>query len=113
MHELSLTEKILRLVLEQAGNHKAAKITRIKLVIGDLSGIIPACVEQYFGLIAAGTIAAGAKLEFQRSKAELYCPVCEESFEKRPADFNCPRCGSLAQLTESGRECFVESIEVD
>ncbi len=112
MHELSLTEKMLRLVLEQAEKHPG-EITKIKLVLGDLSGIVPDCVAQYFRLIAAGTKAAGARLEFRRQPAILYCPICEWEFEKLPADFNCPRCGSLARLTESGRECFVESIEVE
>lgn len=113
MHELSLTEKILNLVLEQAAEHSAHRVTKIKMVIGELSGMIPECVDQYFRLIAANTPAAEAQLEFVKSKAKLYCPVCEQKFEKQLADFLCPTCKNLGQLTEGGRECFVESIEVD
>ncbi len=113
MHEQSLTEKMLKLVLEQAALHDARTIKQIRIVIGDLSGIIPGCVRHYFGIIAAGTPAEGARLDLVRGKALLYCPACGREFEKRPADFLCPDCGGLGRLTESGRECFVESIEVD
>ena len=113
MHELALTEKILRLVLTEAESHQAEKITKIKICVGELSGIIDDCVAYYFQLSARDTIAAGADLEFSHSKAKLFCPNCELEFEKTPRDFNCPVCGGLSRLTGSGRECFVESIEVE
>lgn len=113
MHELALTEKLLKLVLTEAESHQAQKITKIKVSIGELSGIIEDCVEFYFQLSAQNTIAAGAELEFTKCKATLFCPTCEQQFEKNPQDFNCPTCRGLSRLTDLGRECFVESIEVD
>jgi hydrogenase nickel incorporation protein HypA/HybF len=113
MHELALTEKMLKLVLSEAESHQAVKIIKIKIKIGELSGIIEDCVEYYFQLAARDTLAAGAELEFIRCKAVLFCPKCRREFEKKPPDFNCPDCGNLCRLTDSGRECFVESIEVE
>ena len=113
MHELALTEKMLKLVLTEAKNHQAQRVTKIKVSIGELSGMIEDCVAYYFQLSAQGTIAAGAELEFVKCKAKLFCPACEREFEKGPQDFNCPCCGGLGRLTEAGRECFVESIEVE
>ena len=40
MHEYSVTESMLSLALEKAGEHNAAKITRIDIVLGDMSGIV-------------------------------------------------------------------------
>ncbi|MGE5582169.1 MAG: hydrogenase maturation nickel metallochaperone HypA [Bacillota bacterium] len=113
MHELSLTEKILRLVLTEAETHRAKRVTKIKIVIGELSGILESCVEFYFQLIAKDTPAQGAKLEFTRAEARLYCIHCAKEFKKQPRDFLCPECGSLGRLTASGQECTVESIEVE
>lgn len=113
MHELALTEKLLNLVLTEAENHRAQRVTKIKIHIGELSGIIEDCVAYYFQLVAGDTIAAGAQLEFVKCKAMLFCPVCRREFEKSVQDFNCPICGGLSRLTEAGRECFVESIEVE
>ncbi len=108
-----MTEKIIKLVLAEAETHQAQRITKIKISIGELSGMIEDCVTYYFQLSTQGTIAAGAELEFVKCKARLFCPTCERQFEKSQRDFNCPECGGLGRLTDTGRECFVESIEVE
>jgi hydrogenase nickel incorporation protein HypA/HybF len=113
MHELALTEKMLRLILTEAENHQAEKITKINICLGELSGIIEDCVAYYFQLLARDTIAAGAELEFSLSTTRLFCPNCELEFEKTSRDFNCRVCGGLSRLTGSGREWFIESIEVE
>lgn len=113
MHEMALTDKILKVVLAEAQRNRAQKVNRIKIRIGELAGIVEDCVTYYFQLIARDTIAADAKLEFNICKATLFCPNCRREFEKTPQDFNCPACGGLGRLTGVGRECFVDSIEVE
>lgn len=113
MHELSLTEKFLKLVLDTAQQHKARKVTRIKLEIGDLSGIVAEAVTAYFELLARDTIAAGAKLQFRRIPAGLYCPNCQQEFTKAAEDFLCPVCKQLGRLTGNGHDCRVTRIEVE
>jgi hydrogenase nickel incorporation protein HypA/HybF len=113
MHELSITEKILDLVLETAAAHGAKRVSRVRFAVGELSGIVPGAVATYFELIAKETIAAGAQLDFRTISARLYCSGCRKDFDKPAGDFSCPDCGGLGRLGESGRECFVESIEVD
>ena len=113
MHELSLTEKILKIVLETAIANRASKVTAVKIVIGELSGIMAEAVATYFELIAKDTIAAGAELEFIKAEAVLYCSICEREFAKPSSDFCCPDCGNLGRLGASGHECSVTSIEVE
>lgn len=113
MHEQALTEKILRLVLAEAQAHQASRITRIRIAVGELSGVVPESVDFYYQLIARGTIAAGAELEFHPVPAVLRCIHCETNFSKPPGDFRCPHCGNLGRLTGIGQECTVESIEVE
>jgi hydrogenase nickel incorporation protein HypA/HybF len=113
MHELALTEKIFKLVIAEAAAHQAQKITKIKIVVGELSGMVEGSIEFYFRLIAKASIAEQATLEFNRVAARLYCIHCKKDFQKQARDFICPDCGNLARLTESGQECVVESIEVD
>jgi hydrogenase nickel incorporation protein HypA/HybF len=113
MHELSLTEKIFKIILAEAHSHQATRVTKITISVGELSGIVPGSVETYFQLLAKGTIAENAFLEFNRVPARLFCIQCQKEFTKKAADFTCPDCGNLARLTEIGQECLVESIEVD
>lgn len=113
MHEQALTEKILRLVLAEAKAHGASRITKIRITVGELSGVVPESVDFYFQLIARGTIADGAELEFHPTPATLHCVHCDLDFSKLPGDFRCPHCGNLGRLTGIGQECLVESIEVE
>lgn len=113
MHEMALTEKILNIVLHEAEAHHAKKIKQIGIVLGDLSGVVSDSMAMYFELIAKGTIAEGAVLEFTREKARLYCNQCQSEYIKDPGDFLCPSCGSLGRFTDVGRECTVQNIEVE
>jgi hydrogenase nickel incorporation protein HypA/HybF len=113
MHELSLTEKIFKLVLEEARAHQAKRVNKIKITVGDFSGVVEDSVETYFRLIARDTIAGAAQLEFTRSRASLFCAQCGSEYEKQPGDFNCPGCGNLGKIVDTGQNCYVESIEVD
>lgn len=45
MHELSITESILSIALEQAKAVPASKILKINLTIGELAGIVDECVQ--------------------------------------------------------------------
>ncbi len=112
MHELSMTQSILGIVLEKAQAVQATKITRIDLVIGELSGIIDECVRSCFELVSQGTIAAGATLCFSRPVTKLRCCQCGITFSP-DGDWSCPACRGLRTEIISGRECFVNSMEVD
>jgi len=113
MHELPVTMSILSIVLEHANAAQASKVTKIDLVIGNLSGFVPECIQFQFDILKRGTIAAEADLSFHQPPAELRCRNCETTYS--PDDFNlrCPSCGEQKIEIISGRECHVESIEVE
>lgn len=113
MHEYAVTKSIVRMVVEEASKNNASRVSRIHLVIGDLSSIIDDSVRMYFDLIAEGTIAKGAELVFERVKAEFFCKSCGQRYEKPAQGFACPWCGGLGSPTDVGKEFYVRSIEVE
>ena len=113
MHELSITQSILSLVLEQARAAQAARVTKISLTIGELTGIVDDCVQFYFELLSKDTIAAGASLSFERPDTSLRCRNCDTVFHPENLDWACPDCREQKVEIVSGRECQVNSIEVD
>ena len=113
MHELSITQSILSIALEKAKEAQAKKISRISLVIGEMSGIVDECVQFYFEQFSKDTIAAGASLCFSRPPAQFRCRHCATTFTPNDLDWTCPGCHRQEIEIVSGRECYVESIEVD
>lgn len=113
MHELSITQSMLSLALEKANEAKASKITRIYLVIGELSGIVDECVQFYFDFLSKDTIATGASLSFERKPTTLRCRKCETVFAPRNHDWSCPDCHEAGIEIISGRECYMESMEAE
>lgn len=111
MHELPITQNILEIALRHAGD--ATHITRINLVIGDLSSVIGESVQFYWDMLSEGTVAEGAVLHFDRIKARFLCSDCEAEFEPDGRKFDCPECDGVRVELIAGNEFRLESIEVE
>lgn len=113
MHEMAVTENILRIVLTQAESAGVSRVTKIGLVIGELSSIIDESVQMYFSLLSENTIAADAVLEFKHIPATLKCINCGHTFPKKDHHFTCPQCGGNSRFTGDAKEFYIEAIEVE
>lgn len=112
MHEMPITQEILRIVTQHAQKAGATHITHIHLVIGELASFIDDSIQFYFEMLSPGTPAEGAELHFNRIKTRFRCRKCEQEFEPENRDWQCPACGALGGDVIAGKEFYVESIEV-
>ena len=113
MHELSVTEQLLSITLEHADRANAKRVLKINLVIGDLTSFVGESIQFYFDLLSEGTKAEKASLSISRIPAKARCRQCQNEFIPEKMDWLCPRCGGLIGDVISGREFYVESIEVE
>ena len=113
MHELAITHNILNIALDEAGTAQAGKITRINLVIGELSGVVGDSVQFYFDFLSKDSVAEDAALDFKFVPAELRCLECLTSFNPKDSLWVCPDCQSRSVEVVTGRDCYIESIEVE
>ena len=113
MHELAVTQSMLNLALEHAERAGAGRITRINLVVGEISGIVNESVQFYFDFVSKGTLAEGAQLVFERLPARFRCRACGHEFALQDGNWACPACRALGGEFIAGREFYMESIEVE
>jgi hydrogenase nickel incorporation protein HypA/HybF len=122
MHELSTSEAIAELVLDEAKKRKAQKVLGIQIEIGGLSFLNPEQVKFWLELKFEETIARGAKLDIKITTPEISCPECGYSGRLEMKDdpiyhfilpsLSCPRCGSDKVMVEKGRGCTVNRIKL-
>jgi hydrogenase nickel incorporation protein HypA/HybF len=115
MHELPVTESILKVVLMHAGRNDVQKITTIHLEVGEMSDLEDEWMQRYFEYISKDSIASEAKLNIIRKPVVMECEDCEKSFQvdiRAAGEIVCPECGGKKHKLISGREYFIKSIEV-
>ena len=113
MHELSIVEALVATVLEKAEAEKATKVLRVYLVVGELSGVLTESVEFYFGFLTKDTIAAQASLFFVQPPTQVRCRNCNTVYSPENLNLVCPNCKERKVEIISGRELYIESLEVE
>ena len=113
MHEFPITQQIVKLAEETAKKSNAGKITRISLIMGELSGFVEESIRMYFEIIAKGTLAEDAKLEITYVESKMFCPNCKTYFKREKYSFDCPDCKMVGEPTKIGKEFYIEDIEVE
>lgn len=113
MHELSVTQSITKIVEDEAKKNNVSKVLSIKLIVGQLSGVMPQLIQDYFELVAMGTVVEGAKLIVERIPAAIECSECGETSEIDRMRLRCPKCSSIEVKIVRGKEFYIESMEVE
>jgi len=113
MHELGITENIINITVAKAGEAQASKVVKINLVVGELSGFVPDCIQFYFDTLSKDTIAQGAILHFESVPTQLRCRDCSTIFPPQDTLWTCPECKGRSIEICKGRELYIESVEVE
>jgi len=111
LHELSIAESLLGIIVEEAEKHSLVRINKVKIQVGQFAAIVPESLTFCFELVSRDTVASGAVLEIETVGITANCKECDLTFEVQDQVFLCPRCGEPVFELASGRELSVLSIE--
>lgn len=111
MHEYSIVRALLDEVERRAQSHRAAAVRRIRVSVGELSGVEVPLLRTAYEAFRARTLCAGAPLEVQAVAARYDCPGCGRGFA-RGERLRCPACALPARLAAGG-EIVLERIEME
>jgi hydrogenase nickel incorporation protein HypA/HybF len=111
MHEYSLVVALMERVEEEAAAHNALAVHRVRVRIGELSGVEPDLLESAFAIVRTGTICERAALDIERVAARWECSACRRPLE--PGErLQCAACGAPAALA-GGDEILLGQVELE
>src|SRR5512136_2258132 len=113
MHELSIVASLFETLEEKAREHRARKITRVRLKVGRLAGVVPEFLKTAFDVYKEGTIAAQAEVEIDETPVTVRCRRCGAETKKDDFVLACPACGSTDIELVEGLELLLERIELE
>lgn len=113
MHELSVTQSIIDIATKEAEKNNAKRVIEIKIVMGSCTCLVPSIVQDYFDLMSEGTPAHKAKLTIEKVNATLRCEDCGEVSDVEKFRMVCPKCNSRNTTLLTGKEFYIDSMEVE
>jgi hydrogenase nickel incorporation protein HypA/HybF len=111
MHEYSIVASLIERVEREAAAHRAARVHRLHVKLGELSGVEIDLLKTAFDTFRERTICEGAELALERIAAAWACPTCHRPIP-RGAILRCQVCGRAARMIH-GDEIVLERIEME
>jgi len=113
MHEMAIAQSVLDIAFGEMERRAAKRLSKVKVSIGEFSGVVKEALEFAFAALKPDTQAAEAEFEIEVVPLQAECSTCG------PArcllcdlDLICPTCGGTLQIT-GGREMKVDYLDID
>ncbi len=113
MHEMSLCESILQILLDSAEKQNFQAVKTVTLELGALSCVEPEAMRLAFAATCSNTLAHGANLEIITVPANGYCSACDNNVVIEHRYDACPKCGNHPLQLSQGDEMRVKELEVE
>jgi len=113
MHELSIAQELIRIVVDEQKRHQFNTVEVIKIKAGGLSGIAPHALEFAFSVVREGTCAEQARLDIESEKIKSACRKCGHSADNTHIFSTCPQCQSLDVALEASPGFEIVALEVE
>ena len=111
MHEYSLVMSLIERVEAEAKQRSAKCVRRVRIVVGELSGVEADLLSSAFEIARTGTLCESTILDITRTSARWACPQCNATLE--PAEgLHCTPCNASGVLMQGGDLLF-EQMEIE
>jgi len=111
VHEYSIVQSLYDAVAAQASARGAKAVHRLRVRIGEMSGVDPGLLDTAWNTFRVRTICENAPLEVEIVAAEWQCPLCG-THVPRGAVLTCGSCGAPAKLIQ-GDEILLDRIVME
>lgn len=114
MHESAMIDSFVSIIEEKVKEYPVNKVTKIKLKVGKLTCLCPGTLAACFETVAQEKdLLKDTVLEIEEVPLRAKCGECEHVFLVEQNKFFCSLCHHPHITIVSGRELFIESVEVE
>ncbi|MCG6929545.1 MAG: hydrogenase maturation nickel metallochaperone HypA [Desulfofustis sp.] len=117
MHEISLVQGLLQQLHDLAAEHRTARVTKVTMVVGPLSGVVVESFQFGFDILTReDDLVRGAELEIVIPEVSYRCSGCgavEKTAGQRPR--KCSGCGDPILIAEQGMggDVILQQVEME
>jgi hydrogenase nickel incorporation protein HypA/HybF len=113
MHELSIASTILDRAKAASEGNGGARVTKIGLRIGEISGVETEALTFGIEALSKDTPLQGVVLAVEFCKRRQRCTACAAEFEPKGFQAICPMCHGDQSECIAGKELDVMSFELE
>lgn len=112
MHEFSIVQNIIDIVLDSAKKNGATHVRSVEIEVGQSSGVVIEALEFAWEAAGKDTILNNTPLKIRKIPLQIVCRNCQTVFNPEEITDPCPGCGDANLEIVSGKELRVVAIEV-
>jgi len=112
MHELSLAEDMLDMIIQRSKEDGFERVSKVWLEVGKLSHVEAEAMEFCFDAVMAGSLVEGAVLEIIASEGMGQCLHCKTTSRIEYLYDPCTYCGKFGLDITQGDQVRIKSLEV-
>lgn len=113
MHELAMVRSLYIVIADKIKEYGVNKVTQVKLVVGELTGVEDTTMKLCFEMYVEGTPLEGASLVIDHVPVKVRCRACGHEYETKIPFSECAVCGNRNVQILSGKELYIDSLEVE
>lgn len=113
MHEMGIVLSFVKMAEDFAVKNNAAKVKKVVLQVGEISGIVPRFLDEFYPVVIEGTMLEGSELVIETIEASVFCTDCATTYNPCKTDMKCPNCNSVRSDIIDGQRLFVKEIAIE
>lgn len=112
MHEMSIVVSFVKMTEDFAVKNNAARVVKVVLQLGEISGIEPRYLHEFYPTVIEGTMLEGSELVIETIEASVFCTNCATTYNPTKSDLKCPACESERCDVIDGRGLYIKEIGI-
>lgn len=110
MHEISISQHILRSLKAELSEKEYVALKEIKLKVGALSCVEPMLLHNAFKAVTEGTFHENVNLEIDFLEVKAFCRTCNKNFTVKMHKYVCESCGTPSSEVVQGNELLIHQV---